>query len=102
MLPSYKCDNSNHCRSGQLPQCAHSPSGTSRATAATGYPTKRSRRPQEQLKVDYGLGTVAHRSADTVVARVATADDVFALGIDVPTFFQLGVEERLDVQLECK
>ena len=65
-------------------------------------PTTRSRRPREQLKVDYGLGTVAHRSADTVVARVTTADDddVFALGINVPAFFQLGVEERLGVQLE--
>jgi len=65
-------------------------------------PTTRSRRPREQLKVDYGLGTVAHRSADTVVAHVTTADDddVFALGINVPAFFQLGVEERLGVQLE--
>jgi hypothetical protein len=35
-------------------------------------PTTRSRRPRQQLKVDYGLGTVTHGSANTVITRITT------------------------------
>jgi hypothetical protein len=44
---------------------------------------------------------VTHGSADAIVARVTPADDddIFVLGINVATFFEVGVEERLGVQL---
>jgi hypothetical protein len=64
-------------------------------------PTPRSRRPRQQLKVDDGLGTVTHGSADTIVACVTSTDDddVFTLRVDVAAFFEFGIEERLGVQL---
>lgn len=56
----------------------------------------------QQLKVHDGLGPVAHRGADTVVAGVASADDdhVLALRVDVRAVLELSVEERLGVELQ--
>ena len=64
-------------------------------------PPPRSRRPRQQLKVDDRLGSVTHRSTNTVVTRITPTDhdDVFILGIDIAAFFKLAVEERLGVQL---
>lgn len=64
-------------------------------------PSPRGRRHREQLKVDDGLGTVTHRGADTVVPSITSTDDddVFILRVDVATFFEFSIKERLGVQL---
>lgn len=56
---------------------------------------------REQFKVHHGLGTVTHRSADAIVARVTATydDDVLATGVDVIAVSQFGIEQRLGVQL---
>jgi hypothetical protein len=64
-------------------------------------PASRSWRSRQQLKVDHRLGTMTHGSANTIVTSISSADDddVFTFGVDVPAFFELGVEESLGVQL---
>lgn len=56
----------------------------------------------KKLKVGNGLGTVAHGGSDTIVTSISTADndDVLASSIDVVAVRELGVQERLSVQLQ--
>ena len=55
----------------------------------------------QKLKVCHRFRTVAHGGTNTVVTRVAAADDddVLALRTDVGVVLELGVEKRLGVQL---
>jgi len=65
--------------------------------------TTTGRRLGQQLKVDHGLGTMAHSSSDTVVTSITTTndDDVLALRIDVAAaVLEVGIEECLSVELE--
>jgi hypothetical protein len=56
---------------------------------------------RQQLKVGDGLGSVSHRSTDTIVTGITTTndDDVFPFGVDVIAVFELGIQKRLRVQL---
>ncbi len=64
--------------------------------------TAEHRRLGQQLKVRDGLRAVAHRGTDTVVTGVTTTDhdDILALRADVVAVLELGVEERLGVELQ--
>jgi hypothetical protein len=44
---------------------------------------------------------VTHGSANTVVARITSTDDddIFAPGVDIAAFFELGIKERFGVKL---
>lgn len=57
---------------------------------------------RQQLKIRHRFGTVTHRSTDTVVPGITTAnyDDILALRTDVVAVLELRVEERLSVHLE--
>lgn len=61
----------------------------------------RNRRFRQQLKVRDRLGSVSHRSTNTVISSIASSDHdhVLAFRLDVISVLELGIEKRFGIEL---